>query len=468
MAAPTPDARPNAVSADDLRRALDQNLLTNLRPIVIGLIGLFALLAVVNPLAAQGAALRWAAAPTFMFFWELGILVCYGLVLLLHRQDRISLRRAHVTAFAIACLPLTDTLLHTWFKADPLETLGSAVLLFGVAFFFTSRRWFAAFLALALVAWAGVALLALPRALLPSLAVIVAEAAVLAVVMFAVRWRAQRRLATLHLLAERRGELLDRQNQRLKELDTLKSEFVSAVSHDLRTPLTSIIGYSEFLEDEIGGPLTQTQHDYVRQVMHAAARLEYLVDDLLDFARLEAGTFHLRLAQAAAGEKALEIAESLRPMVRERGLTLTIAADEPDTTVWMDARRVGQVLTNLLTNAIKFTPAGGRIVVRVHAAGDHVRVEVEDSGSGIAPEHQAKLFKRFSQLSAGREKGGTGLGLSISKAIVEAHGGAIGVRSELGLGSVFWFTLPVQAEPAEAAPAPDDLRVPCPSTTCTP
>jgi PAS domain S-box-containing protein len=240
--------------------------------------------------------------------------------------------------------------------------------------------------------------------------------------------------------------------QAAKELDRMRTTFVNAVSHDLRIPLTSIMGYAEFLEDELGGPLSESQRDYVQQITKSAHRLEHLVDDLLDFARLEAGTFVLQPEEADLGAKARECLESLQPQALEAKLRLEADLPEEPLIVRMDPRRIERVIINLLTNAIKFTPAGGSVRVSARSDGDRVRCEVTDTGIGISPEDQTKLFHAFTQLASGAKKGGTGLGLSISKAIVEAHGGAIGVSSAVGEGSTFWFTLPIEgADPASAS-----------------
>ncbi len=238
---------------------------------------------------------------------------------------------------------------------------------------------------------------------------------------------------------------------KLQEVDRLKTVFVNAVSHDLRTPLTSIKGYVEFLEDEIGGPLTPQQREFISQLMKGTQRLENLVDDLLDFARFEAGTFRLKLEDVDLAAKAREIAESLRPQVQEAKLDLETALPAEPLMLQMDALRIERVLTNLINNAIKFTPEAGRITIRVTRESEHARCEIEDSGIGIAPEDAPRLFQRFSQLQDGSAKGGTGQGLSISKTIVEAHEGQIGVRSKgQGNGSTFWFTLPLSQEGTES------------------
>jgi PAS domain S-box-containing protein len=239
---------------------------------------------------------------------------------------------------------------------------------------------------------------------------------------------------------------LKEQNDKLKELDRLKNGFISSVSHELRTPLASIMGYAEFLEDEISGSLNPDQQAFVRQISEGARRLQLLMDDLLDFARFDSGSFRLHPREADLAEKVLEIVNSLQPLAFEAGLRLDATVPGTALPLGFDPERIGQVLLNLLGNAIKFTPRGGRIDVRVLPEPEEVRIEVQDSGIGIAEANLPKLFQKFFQIdpSTTREKGGAGLGLSISKALIEAHGGGIGVESQLGSGSTFWFTLPLR------------------------
>lgn len=234
--------------------------------------------------------------------------------------------------------------------------------------------------------------------------------------------------------------------ERLKELDRLKQDFLNSVSHELRTPLTSIRGYTEFLQDEVGGPLCNEHHGFVARIAEGTERLERLVDDLLDFARLEAGAFKLAVRYASLTDKVTEIAASLQPQANSRRVALNLDLPASSVELSMDPDRIGQVLLNLLGNAIKFTPEGGRLGIRVTPGAEEVRVEVWDTGIGIAPRDQSRLFERFFQVhpSLTRERGGTGLGLPISKSLVEAHGGHIGVESAFGQGTTFWFTLPVE------------------------
>ncbi|MNX84935.1 Non-motile and phage-resistance protein [compost metagenome] len=235
------------------------------------------------------------------------------------------------------------------------------------------------------------------------------------------------------------------QYEQLMALDQLKNNFVNSVTHELRTPLTSIVGYAEFLEDELGGPVTPEQREFIHQIQRGARRLEYLLNDLLDFARLEAGTFALKIEPAELGDRVREVVESLRPQADASRTSLVACMAERPLDLEMDSQRIGQVLTNLISNAIKFTPAGGTIRVMACRQDTTIRCEIQDSGPGILAEDRPRLFQRFSQLEAGVRMGkGTGLGLSISKALVEAHGGTIGVTSTPGVGSTFWFELPIK------------------------
>lgn len=253
------------------------------------------------------------------------------------------------------------------------------------------------------------------------------------------RERAQRKL-------EERSHELEVANRRLRELDLLKSNFVNSVTHELRTPLTAIQGYAEFLEDEIGGTLTGDQRGFVGEIGTGAKRLERLLNDLLDFARMDAGTFSLRLEPDDLGARAAEAVTALQPLAHAAGVTLEVVRPAEPAAARLDPQRIGQVLTNLIGNAIKFSPRGGRVRVVVRRDQGRLRCEVEDDGPGIAPGDTARLFQRFSQLEHGVRQGkGAGLGLSIAKALVEAHGGAIGVDARPEGGSAFWFTLPALA-----------------------
>lgn len=265
-------------------------------------------------------------------------------------------------------------------------------------------------------------------------------------------------IGTAQDITERKAleEALRAQNDQLKELDRLKSGFVNSVSHELRTPLTSILGYAEFLEDGVAGALSPEQRSFVTQIQRGASRLGKLVDDLLDFARLQSGSFKLLLRAVELRRQLTDALDAMYPLAQEAQVQLNLHLDGDLPSVQGDPERIGQILINLIGNAIKFTPPGGRIDLSAAVIPGAVRIEVQDTGIGIAPQHHARLFQKFYQIdpSTTRVKGGAGLGLSICKALVEAHGGQIGMTSVLGQGSCFWFTLPLElpiAEPGEAA-----------------
>jgi PAS domain S-box-containing protein len=241
---------------------------------------------------------------------------------------------------------------------------------------------------------------------------------------------------------ERRTAALEAANAALREADRYKDEFLSVISHELRTPLNFITGFASILEDEVDGPLNPPQRDAARKILVGAERMSGLVTDLLDFASIQAGMFQLDPAPTPYAEVLEEVVGSLRPLAARKGLAIAVEADVP-APVRLDAARVGQVLTNLLANAVKFTDAG-TITIRAARDADGLLTEVADTGCGIAAADLPRLFQRFSQLdmSKTRKAGGTGLGLAISRMLVEAHGGTVGVRSAPGAGSTFWFRLP--------------------------
>ena len=263
------------------------------------------------------------------------------------------------------------------------------------------------------------------------------------------RLRANERLARAE--AETAQRLLTEQNERLREADRLKDEFVALISHDLRTPLTSITGYVELaLEDDLSDDL----RGYLQVVARNAERLLALVNDLLFVARLQAGEMSLEPGEVDLTKVVRDGVRSMEPRAVAKGVTLTCAV-EAVPTVHADRGRVLQLLDNLVSNAIKFTPAGGSVHVSLGHAGDCVALEVADRGIGIAPEDQRRLFERFfrAENAVERQVPGTGLGLYISRVIADAHQGKLTVRSELDQGSTFRLELPLSvvavAEPAD-------------------
>ena|GEM_PF-1496216 len=233
--------------------------------------------------------------------------------------------------------------------------------------------------------------------------------------------------------------------EQLKLTDRMKDEFLSILSHELRTPLNAVMGFGSILEDELVGPLNDSQRNYLSRMLGGADALLKLINDLLDMSRIQAGKFTLAPEAFPIERPLSDVVETLRPLAEQRQHHLSLATEGELPLVLGDEQRIMQVLSNLLSNAIKFTPPGGQIRVTARSEGAMMHVGIEDNGIGISAADMGKLFKPFSQLdmSNTRMAGGTGLGLSISKALVEAHGGRIGVTSEPGEGSCFWFTLPI-------------------------
>ena len=236
-----------------------------------------------------------------------------------------------------------------------------------------------------------------------------------------------------------------RYEKRLKELDRMKSDFVSNVSHELRTPLTSIKGSVDNMLDGLTGPVNEKQVRYLARIKSNADRLSRLINDLLDLSRIEAGRIDLQPTNLPLTALAREVAEHLRPLAAEKLIQIEVAAHDPGVTAWADRDKVTQVLINLLSNAIKFTPSHGKVTVALEKNGDGwAEVSVRDTGPGIRPDEAGKIFDKFYQVAqaANQKTRGTGLGLAISKSLVEMHGGTIRVESEPERGSTFSFTLP--------------------------
>jgi signal transduction histidine kinase len=241
---------------------------------------------------------------------------------------------------------------------------------------------------------------------------------------------------------------LERANDRLKELDQLKSDFVSNVSHELRTPLTAIKGAVDLLLREVPGPLNENQTHHLSRVRSNTQHLAGLINDLLDLSKIEEGKIELDAGRVSLGGLLHEVMETVKPIAAEKPVLLEVDVPMPSVLVWADRDKITQVLMNLIGNAIKFTPSDGR--VSVSAANDHrgwVRVSIHDAGPGIPASEQEKIFEKFYQVTSdgGPKPKGTGLGLAISKSLVELHGGKIWVESEEGRGSTFSFILPVSA-----------------------
>ncbi len=230
-----------------------------------------------------------------------------------------------------------------------------------------------------------------------------------------------------------------------REIAVMKNEFVSMVSHELRTPLTSIKGYVDLIVEGAAGEINDTQREFLEIVQENSDRLVSLINDLLDISRMESGRVHLRIQPLDLLDISQGVVETFRTVADKGGVRLDLKAPDGLPRVAGDRDRVGQVLMNLVSNAIKYSPGGGSATLALSISDGKVLAEVTDTGIGISEENQAKLFTKFFRVDSRltREIGGTGLGLSICKSIIDLLGGEVGMRSEEGIGSSFWFTLPI-------------------------
>jgi PAS domain S-box-containing protein len=236
-------------------------------------------------------------------------------------------------------------------------------------------------------------------------------------------------------------ELERAHNEQLRELDVMKDEFVALVSHELRTPLTAIQGFTELVLDGTTGELNDEQRAALTSVDRNSARLFRLINDLLFVAQVNAGKLNVAIEDVDLAAVAAEAITDARPRAAAAEVALEFECTLAPT-VRADRVRLAQVFDNLISNAIKFTPPGGRVGLSVSRVGEDAMIVVADSGMGITPEDQQRLFTRFFRTKTAAKIDGTGLGLSITKAILDAHHGSISVESEVGHGTRFTVTVP--------------------------
>ncbi|MDO8477546.1 MAG: GAF domain-containing protein [Candidatus Rokubacteria bacterium] len=257
-----------------------------------------------------------------------------------------------------------------------------------------------------------------------------------------------RTFATQSALAIQNARLFREIQDKSRQLEIAsqhKSEFLASMAHELRTPLNAIIGFSDVLLQGMFGETSEKQTEYLRDILASGQHLLSLINDILDLSKIEAGRMELDLAAfdlPTAIDNAMIL---MRERAARRGIALERHVDERVAEIRADERKVKQVLLNVLSNAVKFTPEGGRIEVRAALADGMAEISVTDTGIGIAPEHHDAVFEEFCQVGKADKKAeGTGLGLALCRKFVELHGGRIGVKSEVGVGSTFTFTLPVR------------------------
>jgi signal transduction histidine kinase len=266
----------------------------------------------------------------------------------------------------------------------------------------------------------------------------------------------------LGALATNLNRMNDQLGRLYGELETAsrhKSEFLANMSHELRTPLNAVIGFSEVLQDRLFGDLNNKQAEYVADIHSSGRHLLALINDILDLSKIEAGRMELQVSSFALSD----VLENAVALARERatreGISLGLEVDPSAGAVDADERKIKQVLFNLLTNALKFTPRGGHVDVTGRGGGGDVVVSVRDDGVGIAAADHVRIFEEFQQVGQSQLQEGTGLGLALSRRFVELHGGRLWVESEPGQGSTFMFTLP-RTQPASPGADTDGLLHP--------
>ena len=246
------------------------------------------------------------------------------------------------------------------------------------------------------------------------------------------------------------GEDLLRAKETAEAASQSKSAFLAAMSHEIRTPMHTVLGYTDLLKDS---QLDDEQRECVDIISSSGNSLLRLIDDILDFSKVEAGKMRLALHVFEIHGVVRDVVRMLQPQAGGKGLQVSIESDAPtELEAFADSQRVHQVLVNLIGNAVKFTPSG-EVVIAVAHQDDVVRVQVRDTGIGIPSDQLPRLFEDFVQIDSSRQRdfGGTGLGLAISKRLIELMGGEIGAESEHGIGSTFWFTLPLAPAGGERA-----------------
>ena len=247
---------------------------------------------------------------------------------------------------------------------------------------------------------------------------------------------------------ERQREMLAETNRQLQEADRLKDEFLANTNHELRSPLTAIIAFTELLLDNSTGKLNDLQRDYINEINDSGKELLGRINGFLDLSKIAAGKTVLYREHFEVDELIKDIFRRMKPLYNNKGVTLEVARNTNQLLVWADKEKSGQVLTNLLSNALKFTAPGGKVLVESNSGVPerNVTITVRDTGIGIDIREQEKIFQPFHQVdgSNARKYGGTGIGLTLARQLVEIQGGTIRVSSQRNAGSIFTFTLPAE------------------------
>jgi signal transduction histidine kinase/DNA-binding response OmpR family regulator len=257
------------------------------------------------------------------------------------------------------------------------------------------------------------------------------------------------------------NEELSWANEKVMEADRLKSEFLANMSHELRTPLNSVIALSDILLARMDGDLTGEQEKQIRIIQKSGKHLLDLINDILDLSKIEAGKMEVHVGGFRIEDVVWDVGSTVTPLASEKGLNIGFTKDEAVPVIWSDRNKVKQILLNLVSNAVKFTPRGGSITIDATHRDGSLEIKVIDTGIGIGRENLEKIFDEFRQVDGSytREYGGTGLGLAITRRLVRLLGGDIGVESEAGKGSVFTVNIPIVLDEAAAGLGRDELRI---------
>jgi signal transduction histidine kinase len=239
--------------------------------------------------------------------------------------------------------------------------------------------------------------------------------------------------------------------EKVREANQAKSEFMSTASHELKTPMTSIKGYVKLMQMGAGGNLSEKQDEFMNVITSNVDRMNRLVSDLLDVSRIEAGRIRLEIEDVQMREVVNDVIETVNNQIKKKNLNLSLELEETLPEIKADYNRMVQIVTNLVSNAYKYTPEGGQITVKaqtINSDNNGISLTVEDTGYGISEEDQAMLFTNFFRASDQniRNEPGTGLGLSITKKMIESHGGELSLQSQLGKGSAFTVMLPLESK----------------------
>ena len=237
----------------------------------------------------------------------------------------------------------------------------------------------------------------------------------------------------------------NRMAQRLKEIEKMKEDFMSSVTHELRSPMTAVKGYVNLILDGKAGPMSEKQREYLTIVRNNTARLGRFINDILDLAKIEAGMMEIKPEPMSVREVANEILTLLKAISDQKNIKLIVDVPESIPQIMADRDRIGQIITNLVGNSLKFTPDGGSVTVKGVEEGEFLKMAIIDTGIGIPKEYIGKIFNKFEQVSEHKQKvktaKGTGLGLAIARGLIIGHGGKIWIESEVDKGTTFFFTL---------------------------